>query len=89
MLTSIANLVDKMHSEGRGVVARHVIAHSVDEFDTLIGQTTAGRIIDKLGLSWAPMKEVKHIFAAYCKVVMRNYLIQLDRYVKEHNNGDC
>ena len=30
MLNSVANLVEKMHSEGRGVVTRHIIAHLVD-----------------------------------------------------------
>ena len=77
-----------MHSEGRGVVARHIIAHLVDQFDTLIHRRTAGRMIDKLELSWAPMKETKHTFAAYWKVVMRNYLIKLDKYIKDHNKGD-
>ena len=77
MLTSIANLVDKMHSKGRGAVARHIIAQLVEQFGILIGQSTAGQIIDKLGLLWAPMKEIKHTFAAYCKVLMRNYLIKL------------
>ena len=77
-----------MHSEGRGVGARHIIAHLVDKFNTLIHRRTAGWMIDKLGLSWAPMKETKHTFAAYQKVVMRNYLIKLDKYIKDHNKGD-
>ena len=88
MLHSITNLVDSMHSEGKGVVARHIIAHLLEKYQTLVHRTTVGRWFDKLGLTWAPMKEVDRTFAKCRKVIMRKYLVQLDKYVKGHNNGN-
>ena len=88
MLRSIALLVDTMHSEGKGVVARHITAHLLDDFEILIHRRTTDRLVHQLGLTWAPMTAAKRTFASYRKVVMRNYLVKLDFYVKRQSNGD-
>ena len=88
MQCSVGLLVDTMHSEGKGVVARHIIAHLLDCYEILIHRRTAGRIVRQLGLTWAPMKPMQRTFASYRKVVMRNYLVKLDACVKQQSNGD-
>ena len=88
MMVGIASLVDERHSQGKGVVARNIVAYLYDQFNLLIHRTTAGRMISKLGLSWAPMKAYKSTFASHRKKQIRDFIIKIDLYACAHNMGD-
>ena len=82
MLCSFAVLANTMHIEGKGVVARHICIHLLDGYEILIHRRTAGRMIHQLGLTWASINPKQKTFALYYKVVMQNFLVELDLYVK-------
>ena len=42
----------------------------------------------KLGLSWAPVKHKPRMFAAHRHEHLRNFLIKLNSYTKEINEGN-
>ena len=50
MLKSVAQLVDTMHSTGKVVVSKMVVAHIIDRFGTKIHRVTAGKVMKRRGL---------------------------------------
>ena len=47
MIKGIADYVDERHSEGKGMVAKKIVAYLYDEFNVRIHQTYATQIVEK------------------------------------------
>ena len=84
----VAKFVDGKHCKGSTVVARNIIAFLLDKFELKIHRRTVGRLMNKMGLTWSAYKPVKRTFAAHRKKVLREFLIELDKYERMMNGDD-
>ena len=87
-IKAIASYVDLIHSQGGSVNSTIINGMLCDKFAFDVHQTTISRIMTKLGLSWAPIKHKPRTFAAHRHEHLRNFLIKLDSYTKEINEGN-
>lgn len=85
---SISSFVYSMHATGKTVTARKILKHLQDEHNIKVHRRTIGRILQRLGLTWAPIKAKPRTFAAHRHENLRNFLIKLDSYVKEMERGN-
>ena len=88
MFKELAKIVDATHSTGKVIVSKMVISHFIDNFGVLIHQTTVGRMMNRLGLKWGTIKPEVRTYAAYRLRSVRDYLLALDRYIKQMQKGD-
>ena len=87
-LKEIAKYVDKFHSKHTTVNCTKVSEMLMDKLSLTVHKTTIHHAMEKLGLTWAPIKFKPRTFAAHRHEHLRNFLISLDRYTKEINNGN-
>ena len=45
------------------------------------------KFLNKLGLTWAPLKEVKHTFTYHIKKKSKHFLIKLDKIIRVFEEG--
>ena len=87
-LKEIAKYVDELHSKHTTVNCTKVSEMLMDKLSLTVHKTTIHCAMEKLGLTWAPIKFKPRTFAAHRHEHLRNFLISLDRYTKEINNGN-
>ena len=87
MLKAVYVYVDDHHSKGKGVVSRGVTNHLREKFDVRLHRTTIGRKMGELGLVWNPIKAPPRTYASHRIHTIREFLIDLDKYVKEMRSG--
>ena len=87
-MKDVATYVDKVHISGKVVVSKMVKYHILTKFGVSIHRTTIGRMMKRLGLVWSNIKPVAKTYAAYQSRAIQEYLISLDKFVKQMNNGD-
>ena len=87
-IKAIASYVDLIHSQGGSVNSTIINGMLRDKFAFDVHQTTISHIMTKLGLSWAPIKHKPRTFAAHRHGHLRNFLIKLNSYTKEINEGN-
>ena len=87
-LKSIATHVDSQHAAGKCVTNRKLRVWLRKTHKVRVSKRTMGRYIQKLGLSYRPVKPRKRTLQKYRLDVIRNYLIKLDEYKKSIANGE-
>ena len=88
MMTGIATMVDDVHSTGKAVVSRIVVAYILEKYAIKIHRVTAGRIMKKIGLTWSSINnQHKRSYAACRGRSIRDFIIALDKYVKDMATG--
>ena len=88
MLKGIAKLVDEQHSKGKAIVARDIVAYLLENCYLRIHQTTAGRTLKGMGITWSPIKKAKRSYASYRIASIRDFLIKLDLYERDMQEGN-
>ena len=83
-----ARYIDGEHNKGRMAVRRKLVAFLIDTYQVRIHNVTAGRIMKKLGLRWSTIIPSARSYASYRSKAISDYLISLDRYVKDIDGGD-
>ena len=53
-----------------------------------MSRSTVGRMMKMMGLSWTPIQKAKWTYASYHQQSIKNYLIDLDKYVKDISTGN-
>ena len=89
-MKSVNKIMDEVHSTGKVVVAKMVIAHILKEFNMKVHRTTAGRLMKRLGFIWGPIQDQPKSYAAsaYRTRSIRDYIVALDKYMKKMASGD-
>ena len=87
-IKAIASYVDSVHSTGGSVNSTKINGMLRKKFAFDFHQTTNSRIMARLGLSWAPVKHKPHTHTAHRHEHLQNFLIKLDSYTKEINEGN-
>ena len=83
MMQALAAFIDETHCRGSSVTARKVNAFFLTKFSLNLHRRTIGRKLDEMGLQWAPTKPLKRTIASYRREAVHNFLISLDKYVRE------
>ena len=87
-MKSTAREIYAIHSKGKVVVARAIIAHILSKFNMKVHRSTVGRLMKKMGFIWSAVKIEQRSYASYRSRSIRDYLIALDRYVKLMARGE-
>jgi len=82
-LAELIKYVDGEHAEGRTVTNRICRNHIRDQFGIQLAKSMMSRYFCRLGLSWQPVKSKKRRVGEYRMDAIRDYLIGLDKLVKE------
>jgi transposase/ribosomal protein L30E len=87
-LLSIATYVDSQHSVGKSVTNKKLRVWLKKKHGVKVSKRTMGRYIQKLGLSYRPVKPRKRTLQKYRLTVIRDYLLKLDEYMKAIADGE-
>ena len=88
VLVNASNYVETIHRDGKTASARKIQYYLLRQHKLAVHCRTVGRMMKTLGLSWAPLKSKPRTFASHRHENLRNYLIELDKYVRHINNGN-
>ena len=88
VLVNVSNYVETVHRDGKTSSARKIQCYLLRKHKLAVHRRTIGQIMKTLGLSWAPLKSKPRTFASHRHENLRNYLIELDKYVRHINNGN-
>ena len=87
-MIELAKFVDEKHSTGKAVITNDVVTYFLEKGAMLVHRTIVGRAVDRMGLTWVPIRAARRKYASYPINAIRDCLISLDGYVKMINSGD-
>ena len=88
IVKDVASYVESVHSQGKTVSARMVNIMLQQKHLFTVDRKTIRKTLKRLGLEWSYIKPKPRTFASHRHEHLRNYLIQLDSYMKEMKAGN-
>ena len=86
LCVGVASYIDGLHATGASVTNMKVQAHLLSN-EVSVSRRTVQRLFRRLGVNWRQAKPKKKTFDAYRRKAICNFLVGLDKHVKDIDNG--
>ena len=88
-LLLLIDVIDIEHGKGETVTRNKMRMFLEDEHNIIVSNATIGRTMNRIGLSYKPIKKKSRNVGAYRKDLLRDYIIEFDKIVTMLEQPDC